>query len=458
MTALFAIWALISGLDDLVIDLALLYCRLLRWFKAGQPPSPEQLDSVPPKQIAIFVPLWREHNVLRNMIQHNVRTQRFGWPHFFLGIYPNDHQTLKVARQLAERFPNVHISLCPHGGPTSKADNLNHIYDAMTRFESARRGRFDVVITHDAEDLIHPDALRWVNYYIDRYDMVQIPVLPLPTPAPELLHGVYCDEFADYQSRELPARQLLGGFLPSCGVGAGFSRKSLESLAAAHGDQLFEPKCLTEDYESGFRLHRLGCPQLFVPIAGAGGEPVATRAYFPRTFRAAVKQRTRWVMGIALQSWELHGWSDTMSQFYWFWRDRKGLVSAVAGPAANAVFLYGAAGWYADGMAGRVSKLFLDSSTAWIADVFTFSMALQALHLGLRMRFSAQIYGWRFASAAPIRLAVGAAINFLATTCAVHRYFRARWAGQPHAWLKTEHHYPTAETLAPAKSRAARAG
>src|SRR5262249_29958299 len=153
--------------------------------------------------------------------------------------------------------------------------------------------RFDVVVTHDAEDLIHPDELRWINYYIQWYDMVQIPVLPLPTPCRELLHGVYCDEFADYQSKELPTRNFLGGFVPSCGTGAGFSRKALDRLGAVYSGGVFEPSCLTEDYENGFRLRHAGCPQLFVPMTWQDGALVATRAYFPRVFRPAVKQRTR---------------------------------------------------------------------------------------------------------------------------------------------------------------------
>ena len=40
---------------------------------------------------------------------------------------------------------------------------------------------FDMILTHDAEDLMDPDALRWVNYYAQWNDMVQIPVLALPT-------------------------------------------------------------------------------------------------------------------------------------------------------------------------------------------------------------------------------------------------------------------------------------
>ena len=57
---------------------------------------------------------------------------------------------------------------------------------------------FEVIVTHDAEDLIHPDSLRWINHYMQEYDMVQVPVLPLPTPGRRLTHGVYCDEFAEF--------------------------------------------------------------------------------------------------------------------------------------------------------------------------------------------------------------------------------------------------------------------
>ena len=76
---------------------------------------------------------------------------------------------------------------------------------------------------------------------------------------------------------------------------------------------------------------------------------VATRGYFPRKFRAAVKQRSRWIMGIALQSWELNGWRETVSQLYWFWRDRKGVLGSLIGPLANLVFFYGVADWYVRG-------------------------------------------------------------------------------------------------------------
>jgi bacteriophage N4 adsorption protein B len=450
MLALFAIWLLLTGLDDLFVNLAYLY----RWFvmrclgrRRIRAPTEADLAAVPFKRIAVFVPLWREHGVIRSMIEHNLAALRYDHCDFFIGVYPNDGPTLAVVRELAARFPTVHLSECPHPGPTSKADNLNWVFQRMLLFESERQVRFDIVVTHDAEDMMHPESLRWINYYAQWYDMTQIPVLPLPTPSRELLHGVYCDEFADYQSKELQVRQFLGGFLPSCGTGAGFSRVALDRLGTAYASRLFEPTCLTEDYEHGFRLHRLGCPQILVPITRWNGAVVATRAYFPRRFRSAVKQRTRWVMGIALQSWELNGWRETLGQLYWFWRDRKGLVGCLVGPVAHLVFLYGVADWCAHGASGNAAHLILSANPIWIINVFAFSLGLQVMNMGMRIRFTARIYGWKFASVAPARAFLGNLINSAATACAIYRYSRAKWNRQPLGWLKTDHAYPNRAAL-----------
>src|ERR1700682_5292883 len=221
MLELFASWVLISTLDDCFIDLACLYRWFVTRFVGGRRiriPTADELNQAPRKRIAIFVPLWRGYQGVRKIVGEKIFVWRFEETDFFLGIYPNDAPTLAAARELAGRFSNVHVSLCPHDGPTSKADNLNWIFQRMLLFEMDHQANFEIVLTHDAEDLIHPESLRWLNYYAQCYDMVQIPVLPFPTPVRELLHGVYCDEFAEYQSKDLPVRQFLGGFLPSCGV------------------------------------------------------------------------------------------------------------------------------------------------------------------------------------------------------------------------------------------------
>ena len=75
MLALFAIWLLLSGLDDLFLDLACL-CRWFVSVRLGRhcipAPTEAELAGAPRKRIAVFVPLWREHNVIRSMIEHNL--------------------------------------------------------------------------------------------------------------------------------------------------------------------------------------------------------------------------------------------------------------------------------------------------------------------------------------------------------------------------------------------------
>ena len=122
-------------------------------------------------------------------------------------------------------------------------------------------------------------------------------------------------------------------------MGTGFDRAALERLAATRCGRPFDPDCLTEDYETGYLLHSLGYRQIFVPVRIRAGGPVATREYFPRRLRPAISQRTRWVTGIALQSWQRHGWNAPWPQVYWFWRDRKGLVGNLLSPVANLFFL-----------------------------------------------------------------------------------------------------------------------
>lgn len=443
-----AIWVLLNALDDLILDAACFYRWLSSHFSRHNKwtwPTDAERAEIPERRMAIFVPLWKEHRVIQNMVEHNIQSQQYENYDFFVGAYPNDGPTLAAIREVTRRFHNVHMAVCPHDGPTSKADCLNWIYQRMLLYEEEHGVRFEMILTHDAEDLIHAEALRWINYYAQWNDMVQIPVLALPTGWRELTHGVYCDEFAEFQFKDMPARQILGGFVPSNGVGTGFSREGLERLAAAHGNRIFEPECLTEDYENGYRMYKLKCPQIFMPVHFNNGSFVATREYFPRRFEAAVRQRTRWVTGIALQSWERHGFHETLSQLYWFWRDRKCLAGNLIAPFINLLFLYGAATWIASrlqhrpwALAGRVRDL------VWI---YAAILMLQAFHMGVRAWCCARVYGWKFASGVPVRVIWGNWINCLATGSAVFRFFNAKLHGRPLVWLKTEHAYPNRAAL-----------
>jgi len=86
-----AIWVLLNGADDLFVAMVAGYVWLRARFgdpKENQPPSEEELDAVPQRRMAIFVCLWKEHGVIREMIEHNVRSIRYRNYDFFIGVYP----------------------------------------------------------------------------------------------------------------------------------------------------------------------------------------------------------------------------------------------------------------------------------------------------------------------------------------------------------------------------------
>ncbi|MCP5110952.1 MAG: glycosyl transferase family protein, partial [bacterium] len=437
-----AVWILLSGLDDLFVLAVYLRTRIQPPPVSGDPRE---------RAIAIFVPCWNEHAVISDMVEHNISAIRYPRYSFFIGAYPNDEPTIDAIRQLEERHPNVHLCLCPHEGPTSKADCLNWIYQRMLLYEDEHDGHFDIILTHDAEDIIHPESLREVDRYAGDFDFVQIPVLPLKTHLGNLTHGLYCDDFAECHTKDLPVRQSLGGFIPSSGVGTGYTREALELLATRESNRIFEPSCLTEDYENGFRLHAAGCRQLFLPIRFVAGSPMATREFFPQSFAMAVRQRTRWMTGIACQTWERHGWSGGWKQVYWLWRDRKSVIGYPVSLLSNLLFAYGGATGIAAAATGSEWGLAQHLHSPALLGLLGATLALQLIHLAVRTACSARVYGWRFALGVPVRLAWGNALNTAATTAALSRYALARIRHEPLVWVKTEHAYPSRVALLPYK-------
>ncbi len=437
-----AVSLLASGFDDFI---PVAIC-LWHWFLRAKPddPSPALLERSEPRRIAIFVPCWRESAVIGNMVRHNLAAIQYSNYDFFLGVYPNDEDTIRVADGLAAVFPNVHVAVCAYPGPTSKADCLNWIFKRMTEFEAAEQTRFDTVVLHDAEDLIHPEALPLIDRERHRYDMVQVPVLPIPTPLSEITHGVYCDEFSEFQTIDMHARRFSGSFVPSNGVGTGFAREILDGLAAERGE-VFDAVSLTEDYEIGVYIHAAGYRQIFAPLTKSGGSFVSTREYFPRTVRTAIRQRTRWVTGIALQCWERRGWRGDWRTKYWFWRDRKGLVANPLSLLTNILFVAGLVDFGLSAIQQRPWMFAMENPA--LVRLCILTTALQAVRIVLRMLCVGRIFGVSFAMGVPLRSFAGNLINCFASLRALWRYAEARRNGQKHAWLKTEHAYPTSSAL-----------
>ena len=209
---------LASALDDLAVDLLWAFAWLKDKLSPSArlfPPGERQLDSAPRRRIVILIPLWKEHRVIGEMLEHNLAAIRCDSYEIFAGVYPNDPETEAAVRSVAQSFANVHLAPVPHDGPTSKADCLNWAFQHLLIEEESRGAQFDIVIVHDAEDLIHPEELRWMNYYSARFDFIQTPVLPLPTPFRALAHGLYCDDFAWNHTCDMTVRPRFGGFVPA---------------------------------------------------------------------------------------------------------------------------------------------------------------------------------------------------------------------------------------------------
>ncbi len=446
-----AILLLLSGLDDCIPLFVFLAGSLGNLLRRGRRKNEGAIkeaiegDRTKERRIAIFVPCWHESAVIGNMVRHNLSAIRYRNFDFFLGVYPNDEDTVRVAEQLASEFTNVHVARCPNPGPTSKADCLNGVYAGMELLEDECGARFDTVVLHDAEDLIHPQALALIDRERANYEMVQIPVLPLKTGFGDVTHGVYCDEFAEYQTIDMRARQMSRSFVPSNGVGTGFAREVLERLAGERNYRVFDPDSLTEDYEIGVHIHAMGYRQCFAPLARGAQDFVATREFFPRSVRTAIRQRTRWITGIALQCWERQGWQGSWRTRYWFWRDRKGLITNPLSVLANALFIAGILDYPLSALLHRPWLFEIKNPT--VEALCASTLALQCIRLTVRAVCVGRIFGTAAALGVPLRSFHANLINCSAAVRAVRDYVSARRQKSTLAWQKTEHAYPNRETL-----------
>ncbi len=455
-------WLFLSGCDELFVD-CWFACRSA-FGRDSWDVSLDQLARLPEKRIAMFVPCWKEWDVIEAMVDHNIAGIDYRNYDIFLGVYPNDPETIERVARLEARHPRVHRSLCPSPGPTNKADCLNWIYQQMRVDEERQGHRYEIVVQHDAEDLVHPKSFRLINHLASRYDMIQIPVLPLEMPAKYAVHGTYCDEFAEYQVKDIYTRQSIGGFVPSAGVGTAFRRDALEEIATHYRNQIYNISTLTEDYEIGLKFQRHGKRQFLVrkaiPLASrekqswfAPGtryqvEYIATREYFPHTFRNAVRQKSRWVMGVALQTWDHFGWRASFVKIYWLWRDRKGLAGHLVTLASNLIFLYCLFMWMGARAAATgwtLSSVFPPTGFIWWLVPFNTFFLLERWFC--RIYAVNRVYGPRQALGVVWRTPLANLVNFTATVTALGLFFRAKISHQEPRWAKTEHAFPSREQL-----------
>lgn len=444
---------LVNVVDDAFVDARYFLGRLGK--RSDRVLDREVLDTTPPKRVAIMLPAWKEADVIEEMVSHNLARLDYPRDHvdFFCGTYQNDLETQARVDAAARRHRNVHKVVVPHDGPTSKADCLNWIYQGVVLTEQKRGKRFEILLMHDAEDVIHPLALKLYSLLVGKHELVQTPVFSLPLPAHRLVAGTYIDEFAEHHQKDMRVREAIGGMVPSAGVGTAFDREAFEKIAAANDQMPFNVDSLTEDYEIGlkFRLAGRRAHFAFCSVLNQDGseEVIATREYFPSGFGASVRQRSRWILGITLQTWEQVGWKGPPPVLYCLWRDRKAILTNALLLLAYGLLFYFLAR-LTGAQVGRWAWHFEDvvppsSALAW---VLRFNFAFAGWRMLLKALFVGRLYGPVHAALSIPRIFLANVIGICATTRAGWQYFRHRMSGEPLRWLKTAHEFPTADRLA----------
>src|SRR6266702_714329 len=411
--------------------------------------SAEELRGVEQKRIAILVPAWHEAGVIDQMVERNVASIDYDASRytFFIGTYPNDPETTGCVEALARRFPNVRPVQVSHEGPTSKADCLNAVHRAICEEERRLGGRYDILVLHDSEDVIHPLALRLYSRLIPRYEFVQTPVFSLELRARNAVGGTYIDEFAEHHLKELRLREAMAGVVPSAGVGTAFERAAFEEVAAASGREPFDPTSLTEDYEIGVKFRLAGRRVHFAcatvereAVTGARREIredfIATRELFPDRFTASVRQRTRWILGITLQSWARTGWRGPLPVLYSLWRDRKGLGNALLIVAAYALVHYVAARYALTLFAGAPASALCPPGSVLEA-LFLVNLCGMIWRAAMKGHFVYPLYGATQAFLSFPRAVLGNFISVAATSRAVVTWLGHVMVGPPLRWDKT---------------------
>ena len=430
---------LVLGISDLAVDLIwigralrrLILFRRLERTRADTIAAPDA-----PGRLAVFIPAWDEGAVIADMLRYTLRTFDHGDYRLYAGCYPNDAATLAAVRAVSD--PRVRVVIGPAPGPTTKADCLNRLWEALLRDELAEGRRVKAIVLHDAEDVVHSAELRIFDRLIEHFDLVQLPVLPMVDKSTSWVSATYADEFAESHGKELVVREALRASIPSAGVGCAFAREALAAVAERSGGLPFDAASLTEDYELGLKLHALGGTAAFVRLpSGDGRSVVVTKEYFPGTIDAAVRQKARWMNGIALAGWDRLGWSGSWAERWMRLRDRQSVLAAVLLVAGYSAFLL----W----LLLNLAEIFLGFTPAPISPTLASLMIansfLLAWRLAMRCGFVFHSYGWRQGLYSIPRVLLGNLLAILAARKAVLSYLGIRRGGAAR-WDKTVHAFP----------------
>ncbi len=424
--------------DDLFIDLVALFKRLGPKLLSDEDVS--KLKIKEEKQIAIIIANWHEANVIGRMIAGNIRGVDYKNYHFFLGVYPNDMETLIAVQNLEAAFPKkVHMVINEKDGPTSKGQMLNEVVRGVLEFEKYLKYKFDVFLMHDSEDIMHPLSLKVINSEIENAEFLQTPVFSFDRPIKEWVGSTYIEEFAEIHTKDLFVRQALGAPVPSAGTGTALDRKLMIQLMNSNGGNFLREDSLTEDYVLGMSAALLGFKTAFVCFyrkIGKRRDFIATREYFPNSFRSAIRQKTRWILGIVFQGQKIVPWVGNWSHKYFLYRDRRGPWNNTVAMATTALTIYLFTYYFFSGN----TPAFMSESWFHLGSfIATVGMFSRLFH---RLKAVIIVIGWKKPLLSIVRWPLGNIINFLASFQALREFYQAQRRKEVLKWSKTTHELP----------------
>ena len=454
----------ISSLDDLIIDIVYWVRRFIRSITVYRRHPKMQYSSLlglEEKPLAIMVPAWHETGVIGKMAELAAVTLDYENYHIFVGTYPNDPETQLDVDKVCAVFPNVHKVVCARPGPTSKADCLNNVLDAILQFEKQASLEFAGFILHDSEDVVSPLELRLFNYLLPKNDLIQIPVYPFERSWYNFTCMHYLDEFAELHGKDVLVREAIAGQVPSAGVGTCFSRRAVLALLEDGDGIAFDAQSLTEDYDIGFRLKEKGLKEIFVrfPVVLEDSKEarkkllpgqsiresnvICVREYFPETLETAIRQKSRWITGIVFQGYKTHRWTMSPTLNYFLWRDRKGAITNFISFIATMILVQLILLWmYQKLWPDAYHFLSILESSEWLMGFLWLNLFLMLNRMIQRIFFVSSFYGLAQGLLSVPRLFWGNYINFMANWRAVKQVLQ-HGDVRRIAWDKTTHDFPT---------------
>ena len=437
---------LIGAIDDMVFDGLWIFYRLRRRlfvYSRYRRATVETLgDATPDSRLAIFVPAWNEAPVIGAMLERCLRQWRAGAYRIYVGCYPNDKATIAAVAAAASGSEELRLVICRQNGPTTKADCLNHLWDALCQDEIEEKRNYAGVVLHDAEDLVHPEELRLLRHLVSRAALVQLPVIPRRATRSRWIAGHYGDEFAELHGKQMVMREALGASMPSAGVGCAFARDALMNLSARTQGNPFDSRSMTEDYELGLKLTEGDSRGIFVRLRDQRGQLVATQEFFPDKLADAVRQKSRWIAGISLSGWDRLGWNKGWRENWMRLRDRKATIAAMVLAIAYMAVILTAILLVAE----LLGFYRLQPVSEFLGILLVINAGALIWRQLLKSCFVFALYGLREALLSMPRTVVANIINILAAWRAIGHYTR-QLVGDPVNWEKTAHFFPDANDV-----------